>query len=44
MDIPFSEYYENEKESIFLSVIKWKNDCSEIGDNDEYARTKTDDL
>lgn len=44
MDIPFSEYYENEKESIFPSVIKWKDDCSEVGDNDGYARTETDDL
>ena len=31
-------------ESYFFSVINGKDDCSEVGDNDEYARTKTDDL
>ena len=31
-------------ESIFLNVINWKNDCSEVGDNDGYARTEADDL
>lgn len=28
----------------FLSEINWKDDCSEVGDNDGYARTKADDL